>query len=113
MEEHEFRRVLDLFPVVRSRDYCDESKGDSSSHFAQDEVTEWQKGWQEMDKKDELNENESEDAFWSKFRAAAERKVGLTNAERFCSAFKTVHKKLVYEKLSLEAARRFVATSKN
>ncbi|XP_020682410.1 uncharacterized protein LOC110099559 [Dendrobium catenatum] len=114
MDEHEFRRILDLFQVVRSGDYCfqDESGRASSSHSAQDEVTEWMKGWTEMDKMDELKETKSQDAFWSKLRAAAESKVGPANAERFCAAFKTVHEKLVYKELSLEAAQRFISTHK-
>ncbi|KAH0458830.1 hypothetical protein IEQ34_011644 [Dendrobium chrysotoxum] len=39
-------------------------------------------------------------------------KVGPANAERFCAAFKTVHEKLVYKELSLEAAQRFISTDK-
>ncbi|KAI0504041.1 hypothetical protein KFK09_014988 [Dendrobium nobile] len=92
--------------------FQDESGRASSSHSAQDEVTEWMKGWTEMDKMDELKETKSQDAFWSKLRAAAERKVGPANAERFCAAFKTVHEKLVYKELSLEAAQRFLSTHK-
>ncbi|PKA50516.1 hypothetical protein AXF42_Ash013731 [Apostasia shenzhenica] len=111
MEEREFRHLLDLFPVVRSPDYCDELERGSSSRSTLDEMADWQKGWNEMDKKDELQEDKSEDKFWSKLRGAAERKVGSENADRFCSAFKTLHKRLVYEELSLEAAQRFVGAA--
>ncbi|KAG0475424.1 hypothetical protein HPP92_015110 [Vanilla planifolia] len=114
MEEREFRRLLDLFPVVRSRDYCfqDEAERTSSSQSAQDNMADWQRGWAEMDKIDELKENGNEaDAFWSKLRSAAERKVGTANAEKFCIAFKTAHEKLVHNELSLEAAKRFIGTA--
>ncbi|XP_042402617.1 uncharacterized protein LOC121992365 [Zingiber officinale] len=110
MDEREFRRILDLFPVVRSRDYCaasDLSAG-STSCSTQDEVMEWKNTWNRMDEKDNSNETESDDAFWQKLRRAAEGKVGPKRAEKFCEAFRMAHEKLVNKELSAEAARRFI-----
>ncbi|KAG9154115.1 hypothetical protein Leryth_000598 [Lithospermum erythrorhizon] len=74
MDEHEFRSALELFPIVRPRDF----------HLIMACVY---------------------DAFWNKLKAAAEKKVGTTDAERFCKAFKQVYEKLVYEELSQDAAQ--------
>ncbi|CAI0541976.1 unnamed protein product [Linum tenue] len=46
------------------------------------------------------------DPFWEKLKLAAEKKVGAAEAKRFCKAFQQVHRKLVYEELSLDAAQR-------
>ncbi|XP_054819265.1 uncharacterized protein LOC129318490 isoform X2 [Prosopis cineraria] len=110
MDEAEFRRVLQLFPVVRSRDYCAESgprQSTSSSRSAQDELKEWQDAWDGGDRELDIKGNEH-DEFWSKLKAVAERKVGAEEAERFCEAFQKIHKKLVYEELTEDAARKFI-----
>ncbi|ONK78513.1 uncharacterized protein A4U43_C02F19570 [Asparagus officinalis] len=114
MEKHEFRRVLEQFPVVRSRNYCaaDSEKG-SSSRATDEEVTEWQDAWSEMDKKSEPKEIDYDDPFWQKLRSAAEEKVGPTKAEEFCKAVQTVHKQIVYEKISIDAARKFIGAEGN
>ncbi|CAL5347448.1 unnamed protein product [Camellia sinensis] len=44
---------------------------------------------------------------------AAEKKVGAAKAEQFCKAFRSIHKKLVYEEMSLDAARSFVSSPKS
>ncbi|CAD5182491.1 uncharacterized protein LOC135633150 isoform X1 [Musa acuminata AAA Group] len=111
MDEQEFRRLLDLFPVVRSRNYCaaSESSRGTTSHSSQDEqVTEWKNAWNQMDEKDGSSETENDDPFWQKLRLAAERKMGAAKAEKFCEAFRMAHEKLVYKELSSDAAQRFV-----
>ncbi|XP_044460831.1 uncharacterized protein LOC123192367 [Mangifera indica] len=108
MDETEFRRLLDLFPVVRSRDY--EAESDTSRQlisFSQ-KLNEWQDAWDEEDKK----QMESRDAFWQKLKLAARRKVSAADAEKFCQAFEQLHKKLVYG-LNLDAARSFINSSKS
>ncbi|KAB1215568.1 hypothetical protein CJ030_MR4G017898 [Morella rubra] len=94
----------------------------STSNSAQNEVLtvltsqqmkEWQDAWDEGDKQEVENHGTSlHDAFWGKLKLAAERKVGAAAAERFCKAFQQIHKKLVREELSLDAARSFINLSK-
>ncbi|XP_010908943.1 uncharacterized protein [Elaeis guineensis] len=110
MDEREFRRLLDLFPVVRSRNYCADSEPSrgSTSHSPQDEVADWRNARNEMDEKDVSEGTYNEDTFWQKLRLAAERKVGPGNAEHFCKAFQRAHEKLVYEELSFDVAQRFM-----
>ncbi|XP_010908945.1 uncharacterized protein [Elaeis guineensis] len=90
MDEREFRRLLDLFPVVRSRNYCADSEPSrgSTSHSPQDEVADWRNARNEMDEKDVSEGTYNEDTFWQKLRLAAERKV--------------------YEELSFDVAQRFM-----
>ncbi|KAK7856726.1 uncharacterized protein LOC112035802 [Quercus suber] len=62
MDELEFRKLLDLFPVVRSRDYHAESETsrESTSKSMQNEaVKEWQSAWDEGDKKEVENQGTS------------------------------------------------------
>ncbi|XP_022863449.1 uncharacterized protein LOC111383567 isoform X1 [Olea europaea var. sylvestris] len=103
MDESEFRRCLQLFPVVRSRDYHMDLDGSrqSTSLSAQTEV-EWEDAWD--------GDNDRE-AFWDKLKLAATEKMGPAEAERFCKAFQRVYNKLVYEELTLDAARKFVNSS--
>ncbi|KAL5720483.1 hypothetical protein ACHQM5_013150 [Ranunculus cassubicifolius] len=101
MDEGEFNRVLNLFPIVRSRDYHFESevsKQSSRSGINQLSDSEWHDAWSEEDKKDSDSEciNPS-DPFWEKLKLAAEKKAGTAKAERFCKTFQSVHKKLVCE----------------
>ncbi|KAK4419644.1 hypothetical protein Salat_2377300 [Sesamum alatum] len=101
MDESEFRQLLDLFPVVRSRDYhADwESSRQSTRSGPSEEVNEWHDAW---------NTEDNREAFWGKLKSAAEQKMGAADADRFCKAFQQVYKKLVYEELSLDAARSFI-----
>lgn len=116
MDEFEFRRILELFPIVRSCDYQadSESSGQSTSQSAQDEeLKEWQNAWDSgANKEIEIHGIDQRDAFWEKLKLVAEKKVGAAEAKRFCKAFQHVHQKLVYEELSLDAARRFINSSK-
>lgn len=116
MDEQEFRCILDLFPVVRSRDYhieLDPSKQSTSRSLPEPTVKQWQDAWEEGDRKEIQNQAiDVNDAFWEKLKSAAETKMGAVEAKRFCEAFQRVHRKLVYEELSLDAARSFINSSK-
>ncbi|VFR02729.1 unnamed protein product [Cuscuta campestris] len=81
MDELEFRRQIELFPVVRSRDF----------HASQP--------------LDEKNGEDGTAAFWDKLKMVTEQKVGTEKAEKFCQAFQQIYWKLVYEELSSEVAR--------
>ncbi|XP_038682936.1 uncharacterized protein LOC119983330 isoform X2 [Tripterygium wilfordii] len=114
MDESEFRRLLNLFPVVRPRDYhvdLDPSR-QSTSRSTQNE--EWQDAWGEADK-NKLNDqgivSVPQDPFWEKLRSAAVRKVGAAEAERLCEAFQQVHNRLVHEEMTVEGALKFLNSS--
>ncbi|GAB4855957.1 hypothetical protein Ancab_024596 [Ancistrocladus abbreviatus] len=102
MDEDEFQRLLNMFPVVRSRDYNAEAESSSlsGSPSAKNELKQSQNAQVDGDKK----ETETQDAFWGKLRSAVETKVSAAEAERFCDAFRKVYHRLVYEALSVEAA---------
>ncbi|KAL3653308.1 hypothetical protein CASFOL_002989 [Castilleja foliolosa] len=108
MDEFEFRQLLELFPVVRSRDYHAES--DSTSQLTRtaqnEEAKEWQDAWDEEDKR--VTEFVYTEAFWGKLKLAAEKKVGAADAEKLCKALQQVYKKLVYEELALGDARKII-----
>ncbi|MED6109794.1 hypothetical protein PIB30_036909 [Stylosanthes scabra] len=115
MDEAEFQRLLQLFPVVRSRDYCAEQTSSrqssrQASGSAKDEHREWQDAWDERDISFETQGNNSH-SFWSKLKSEAAKKVGPEEAERFCKAFQRIHKKLVYEELNSDAGRNFINSS--
>ncbi|CAN6483225.1 unnamed protein product [Victoria cruziana] len=111
MDGAEFRRLLDLFPVVRSRSYCadDDASKASTSLEAREEVARWQKAWGEVEKTSDLKVDIN-DPFWEKLRSAAERKVSSAEAEKFCVAFQMVHKKL-FEAFSSDTADGIVHSS--
>ncbi|XP_034687328.1 uncharacterized protein LOC117915757 [Vitis riparia] len=116
MDEDEFHRLFELFPIVRSRDYhADlESSRQSTSQSSQDGALKGQNSLDEGNGREiEIQGINLHDAFWEKLKVVAERKVGPVEAERFCKAFQQVHRKLVYEELSLEAARNFVNSSRS
>ncbi|XP_050112932.1 uncharacterized protein LOC126591325 isoform X2 [Malus sylvestris] len=111
MDDAEFGRLLDFFPIVRSRDYryAHIHTQDVDVFECSQQHKEWQDAWDEGDKieveKQGLDEHGE---FWEKLKLVAERKVGAAEAERFCKAFQRIHKKLVYEELSLDAAQKFL-----
>ncbi|XP_059665435.1 uncharacterized protein LOC132311528 [Cornus florida] len=117
MDEFEFQRLLNLFPVVRPRDYhidLDSSRQSTSQSSKTDAAKEWQDAWNDGNRKEsEIEQMDKHDAFWEKLKLAAEKKVGTAGAERFCKAFQQVHKKLVYEELSLDAARSIINSEKS
>ncbi|XP_057724808.1 uncharacterized protein LOC130940624 isoform X2 [Arachis stenosperma] len=115
MDKAEFQRLLQLFPVVRSRDYCAEQTSSrrlsgQASGCAKDEHREWQDAWDERDINFENRGNDPH-SFWSKLKSEAAKKVGPEEAERFCKAFQQVHEKLVYEELNSDAGRSFINSS--
>ncbi|CAL5061367.1 unnamed protein product [Urochloa decumbens] len=67
MDEKEFRRTLELFPVVRSRDYCAEP-GTSSRGTKQPLRV------QEATKSNKKDSSSAEDLFMQKLKMAAEKK---------------------------------------
>ncbi|KAJ0978036.1 hypothetical protein J5N97_013510 [Dioscorea zingiberensis] len=109
MEEHEFQRLLELFPVVRSRNYCAGlvSAQELTSHSSYSEITDRKSAPNGIDN-DGLAGTPSRDTFWQKLRLTAEAKVGPEKAEHFCKAVQMVHTELVHKSLSLDAAQRFV-----
>ncbi|KAL6519028.1 hypothetical protein OROHE_017452 [Orobanche hederae] len=94
MDETEFRQILEVFPVVRSRDYHADS--DSSNQVTRsaptEEVKEWQDARNDEDERGLEIIGDTEQAFWGKLKSAAEEKMW----------------KLVYEELSLDAARNII-----
>ncbi|XP_057483938.1 uncharacterized protein LOC130770458 isoform X2 [Actinidia eriantha] len=112
MDEFEFQRVLNLFPIVRPRDYHADtvSSRQSTAQTGQSELKEWQDAWDVADGNEIPIQGNEPDAFWRKLKMAAEKKVGAAKAERFCNAFQKIHKKLVNEELSLEAASKFLSS---
>ncbi|XP_022731845.1 uncharacterized protein LOC111286238 [Durio zibethinus] len=112
MDDQEFRRLLDLFPVVRPRDYhaeLDSSRQSTSRSASNRALSEWQDAWNDGERKEKENQEvDLHDKFWQKLKLAAERKVGAAEADKFCKAFQDVHKKLVHEGLSFDAAQKFL-----
>ncbi|KAK3125847.1 hypothetical protein QOZ80_7BG0610460 [Eleusine coracana subsp. coracana] len=104
MDEQEFRRMLDLFPVVRSRDYCADPGTSGRGTSQQARALEPTKG--------NKDSSGAEDIFMQKLRLAAEKKIGATKAEFFCKAFEEAHEKLVYKELSLDSAEKFLNAKK-
>ncbi|XP_018474866.1 uncharacterized protein LOC108846142 isoform X2 [Raphanus sativus] len=121
MDEQEFRSRLQLFPVVRSGDYradLDSSISKQSTSLSvverdlqSEEVNEWHDATSVADPENLKDRKTNQDTFWDKLKAAAEKKVGKVEAERFCKAFEKLHKKLVYEELDPEAAKRYLLNS--
>ncbi|XP_004140184.1 uncharacterized protein LOC101203554 [Cucumis sativus] len=110
MDEFEFHRLLQLFPVVRSRDYHAETElsRQSTSKSPKSEINERQEPWNEDGEKPKDQGSALHHAFWTKLKLAAEQKVGKVEAERFFNSFQQIHNKLVNEELSLDAARSFL-----
>ncbi|CAD6222849.1 unnamed protein product [Miscanthus lutarioriparius] len=102
MDEKEFRGMLDLFPVVRSRDYCADSGSSNRGTRQRSRVQEATKG-------NNKDSSDAQDMFLQKLKMAAEKKIGATKAEFFCKAFEEAHEKLVYKELNLDAAKKFLS----
>ncbi|KAL1199149.1 hypothetical protein V5N11_014646 [Cardamine amara subsp. amara] len=111
MDDQEFRSLLDLFPVVRSRDYraeVDSSKQSTSQSVVEREVSELHDALSVVEPEQLQDQKTDQDKFWEKLKTAAAKKVGEVEAERFCKAFEKLHKKLVYEELSPHVAKRYL-----
>ncbi|GLJ38915.1 hypothetical protein SUGI_0793320 [Cryptomeria japonica] len=114
MEEEQFRKILNQFPVVRSRDYRAEDEAGSKKMLASSErdnqVMDWHDAWKKLDAEETAVErSEKEGTFWMHLRSSVEQKMGAENAEQFCRAFQKVHEQLVYRALPLDAIRRITA----
>ncbi|XP_013666079.2 uncharacterized protein LOC106370630 isoform X3 [Brassica napus] len=111
MDEQEFRSILQLFPVVRSRNHrVDLDSSDSKQSTSQSAVEREVSVGEPIDLKD-CRIDQDTFTFWDKLRAAAAKKVGEVEAERFCKAFEKLHKKLVYEELDPVTAKRYLLNS--
>ncbi|CAD6216917.1 unnamed protein product [Miscanthus lutarioriparius] len=129
MDEKEFRGMLDLFPVVRTRDYCvnlllQPPRPPKSQAAICGVELDWpilEHPAEELDSDHEFSyrlqeatkgNNDSfaaQDMFMQKLKMAAEKKIGATKAEFFCKAFEEAHEKLVYRELNLDAAKKFLS----
>ncbi|TVU37558.1 hypothetical protein EJB05_10893, partial [Eragrostis curvula] len=114
MDEQEFRRMLDLFPVVRSRDYCADPGTSSRGTTHQARSQETTKGY----KKDSSGAEgiyKIEDVYNELVESRIPKLclIGATKAEFFCKAFEEAHEKLIYRELSLDAAENFLNAKKS
>ncbi|XP_024519207.1 uncharacterized protein LOC112342126 isoform X2 [Selaginella moellendorffii] len=95
IQDHQFQRLLQIFPVVRSRDYCEEDRPLST---------------QSLDKDENGTQGTTHGAFWVKVKTLAEPKLGKEGAERFCQAFRRVHEDLVFKKVAVESICKILKT---
>uniref|UniRef100_A0A2P2J752 Uncharacterized protein MANES_01G177900 n=1 Tax=Rhizophora mucronata TaxID=61149 RepID=A0A2P2J752_RHIMU len=82
MDEEEFQRLLDLFPIVRPRDYHIGTEPARQSSCRKLRRNEALKKWQDAAEVGHEEEAENQavdpnDAFWKKLKLAAEKKVCL------------------------------------
>ncbi|XP_057872288.2 uncharacterized protein LOC131078569 isoform X2 [Cryptomeria japonica] len=80
MEEEQFRKILNQFPVVRSRDYRAEDEAGSKKMLASSErdnqVMDWHDAWKKLDAEETAVErSEKEGTFWMHLRSSVEQKV--------------------------------------
>eukprot|EP00249_Psilotum_nudum_P028927 c38947_g1_i1 orf=62-532(+) len=121
MDEEEFARLLELFPVIRSRTYCadDNSSRSISEAAACKEISlsagpsvlsvqDSSKGTAQSSSQEtrKWEFRKKEDLFWSHLREAARHKLGPEDADKFCDAFRLVHENLVYKVLSVESIKK-------
>ncbi|KAJ7521458.1 hypothetical protein O6H91_19G055400 [Diphasiastrum complanatum] len=110
-EDQQFQRVLQLFPIVRSRDYCEDDETNVTTTRENEHSAEFQECFGDPSEQakgvcqvaeTKLEEQDNEGLFWALLNTAAEQKLGRGDAQRFCDAFKKVHTELVYKTLTLE-----------
>ncbi|KAH8973528.1 hypothetical protein BDL97_01G052400 [Sphagnum fallax] len=131
MEQEQFDRLLQLFPVVRPRTYCaDDFDGLTvqSQSLAQREdepllsppppaVPEvGVNGSSSQDTEEEKTTeapstlvaslSDHATSFWDLLRAVAQQQLEEKDAEAFCDTFKLLHEELVNKALSLDAIER-------
>ncbi|CAN4123181.1 unnamed protein product [Withania somnifera] len=79
MDELEFRRLLERFPIVRFRDYhidSDTSKRSTSHSIEKEEERQWKDAWSKGHKTETgIQAMHRRGAFWGKVRDAAEKKM--------------------------------------
>ncbi|KMZ71019.1 hypothetical protein ZOSMA_18G01170 [Zostera marina] len=95
MEENEFRGFLEVFPVIRSRNYHVDGLEllQDSNSSAQNEVGD----------PDVLQNSTS----------FAQNEVDSVNSEKFCKTFQLAYEKMVCEMLSPDALRNFVSSKRS
>jgi len=122
MEEEQFNKLLQLFPVVRPRSYCADEVNTTrriqtglhglSSTLQLEQVdtgspsqeTETDKGTPSPPTSlVALGDGAS---FWDLLKMAAEQQLSSCEAQRFCDTFKSLHEELVNKVLSLDAIER-------
>ncbi|KAH7285593.1 hypothetical protein KP509_33G035800 [Ceratopteris richardii] len=97
MNEEQFRRVLDLFPRVRSASYCEqEDIGDSDLPSTTIDYLRPVHFSQSRDLLSVQDKTGQEDIFWNRLRETVEKKLGPEDAAQFCEHFKQAHEALVY-----------------
>ncbi|KAG0554111.1 hypothetical protein M758_12G065000 [Ceratodon purpureus] len=121
MEEEQFQRLLELFPVVRTSSYCaDEVNGMNRrvpsglpSSTVQLQPVDTGSPSQEIDTGKGIQSPPTSVAslgdeanFWDLLKTAAEKQLSPENAQRFCDTFKARHNDLVNNTLSLDAIER-------
>ncbi|KAH9574294.1 hypothetical protein CY35_01G049500 [Sphagnum magellanicum] len=131
MEQEQFDRLLQLFPVVRSRTYCaDDFNGVTvqSQSLAQredesllsppppavPEVGENGSSSQDIEEEKTTEAPSTQVAslsdhatsFWDLLRSVAQQQLEEKDAEAFCDTFKLLHEELVNKALSLDAIER-------
>ncbi|XP_063941146.1 uncharacterized protein LOC135149732 isoform X3 [Daucus carota subsp. sativus] len=88
MEKHEFRQILELFPIVRSRNYRADSESSTqatSRSIQNEQVDDWQDAWDSESNKDiDIKGIEEHDGFWEKLRSAAAKKVSSIMSMHCC-----------------------------
>ncbi|KAK4339125.1 hypothetical protein RND71_040587 [Anisodus tanguticus] len=79
MDELEFRRLLERFPIVRFRDYhidSDTSKRSTSHSIEKEEERQWKETWSKGHKPETgIQAMHRGGPFWGKVREAAEKKI--------------------------------------
>lgn len=121
MEEEQFQRLLELFPVVRTSSYCaDEVHGMNRrvpsglpSSTVQLQQLDTGSPSQETGTGKSIEPPPTSAAslgdkanFWDLLKIAAEQQLSPEKAQRFCDAFKARHNDLVNNTLSLDAIER-------
>ncbi|BFI03149.1 hypothetical protein MPTK1_1g01135 [Marchantia polymorpha subsp. ruderalis] len=135
MEEHQFRRALELFPVVRSSTYCAEddeisaASSDNAATSGRSTISATKSALKDsaiMEKGNSANEKEflemhaqksvasvpPEQGFWNPLRSAMQELLGNEEGQRFCESFKHVHESLVRDTLSLDDIERIATHMK-
>ncbi|KAF2291824.1 hypothetical protein GH714_035747 [Hevea brasiliensis] len=130
MDEEEFRRLLDLFPVVRPRDYhidLDPSRQSTTRPTQDDDVALETVAYTLLSLPSLAFDYEiciaGEEMAGRMGGAGGDQKkqaiklliytMGAAEAKKFCNAFQQVHRRLVYEELSLDAARSIINSTRS
>ncbi|KAL2652085.1 hypothetical protein R1flu_020213 [Riccia fluitans] len=135
MEENQFQRLLELFPVVRSSTYCAEDEVISTTNSddaatsgrpaktltnadAKEEM-QFEKGSstaesKTVEKQPQLSVSSvsPKQGFWDPLKTAMQARLGDEEGQRFCEVFRKVHEQLVMRTLSLDDIERMATNMK-